>query len=129
MEPTPSTIFSSSRRKCSEVPLMEAFLTASLRSFCKGVDVSGKAAEHVNDLGVFFGLGGELLDGLGLEEHRGELGGSDLEADLGKLAGVIFAEVIGEAILHESELELALLLGAPFLCSRRGFSSWKRCTG
>src|SRR5205085_819328 len=44
----------------------------------------------------------------------GELGGSDLATDFGKLAGIVFAEVIGQVILKQGELKLALLLGAPF---------------
>jgi hypothetical protein len=57
-------------------------------------------AEHIDDFGVFFGRGGKLADGIGIEEHGGELGGSDLEADLRNLLGVIFTEVIREMILH-----------------------------
>src|SRR6185503_10203069 len=33
------------------------------------LDVGGKAAEHIDDFGVFFGLGGELADGVGIEEQ------------------------------------------------------------
>ena len=83
--------------------------------------MGGKAAEHVNDVGIFLGVGGELLGSFRLEEHEGELGGSDLETDLGKLAGVVFAEVIGQVILQEGELELALLLEAPFFIAAASF--------
>ena len=56
-----------------------------------------------------------MLSSLRVKQHGRELRGGDLETDFGKLAGVVFAEVIGKVILKAREVELALLLGAPFL--------------
>lgn len=79
-----------------------------------------EAAEHINNFGIFFGLGGKLLDGLGVEEHGGELSGSDLKTDFGELRGVVLAKVIGEVVLHHGELELPFLFEAPFLVAAAG---------
>src|SRR5437762_7189898 len=81
----------------------------------EGLYLGGEPAEHIHDAGIFFRVGGQLAGGVGLQEAEGELGGSDLEADLGKLGGVVFAEEIGEMILKGGQMKLALLLGAPFL--------------
>jgi len=50
-----------------------------------------------------------------------ELGGGDLETDFGKLAGVVFAEIIHEVILQAGEIELTLLFDAPFRVAATGF--------
>src|SRR6266704_2805653 len=89
--------------------------------FLQSADVSGEAAQHVNNLGIVLGIGSELLDGGGVEQHGGELGGGDLKADLGNLGGVILAKVIGEIILQVRELKLALLFGAPFHITAASF--------
>src|SRR2546428_459626 len=66
------------------------FLDAFVAVFLQRVNLGGKAAEHVNDLGIFFGVGSQLLSSLRVEQHGRELGGGDLETDFGKLAGVVF---------------------------------------
>jgi hypothetical protein len=54
-----------------------------------------------------------LLAGFGFEEELGEFGGSELEADFGELAGVVFAEVFEEIVLEEASFEGAILSDAP----------------
>ena len=51
----------------------------------------------------------------------GKTGRSELQADLGNLAGVVLAQVFDEVVLKEPDFERALLFGAPFLVAATGF--------
>jgi len=62
-----------------------------------------------------------LLASFGFEEELGELGGSELKADFGELAGVIFAEVFEEVVLEEASFEGAVLFDAPVAIAAAGF--------
>ncbi len=49
------------------------------------------------------------------------MGGGDLEADLGELARVSFAQVITEVVLEQPDFEGAILFGAPIFVAAAGF--------
>jgi len=59
----------------------------------QGLEVGGKAAEHIHCLGVCFWVGGQLPGDIGVKETGGELGGGDLKTDFGQLAGVARTDV------------------------------------
>jgi hypothetical protein len=89
--------------------------------FLEDVNLSGKPAEDADGASEFFGFVGELLAGFGFEEELGELGGSELEADFGELAGVVFAEVFEEIVLQETGFECTILCDAPVAIAAAGF--------
>ena len=51
----------------------------------------------------------------------GEMGRSELQADFGKLAGVVLAQVFGEVVLKKPDFQRPVLYGAPFLVAATGF--------
>jgi len=85
------------------------------------VDLTGDPAERGDRFAVFFGSGSELLAGFGLEKEFRQVGGGELKADLGELAGVVLAEELDKVILEQTVLESALLLEAPFFETAAGF--------
>jgi hypothetical protein len=89
--------------------------------FLEELEVAGDAAEIGNGAGEFFGIGGELLLGLGIEEEFAELGGSELETDFREMGGVGGAEVIGEVILAEAFGDDAFLFETPFVVAAASF--------
>jgi hypothetical protein len=89
--------------------------------FLKGVDLAGEAAKDGDGAGEFFGVGGELFAGLRLEEEFGKVSGGELKTDFGKVAGVVFAEVLNEVILEEPFLQGLVLLMAPLVVTAPGF--------
>jgi len=91
------------------------FLGAVIPVFLQLMNLAGQAAENGDGTGVFFGIAGELLLGLRSEEEFGDVSGGELQANLGKLAGVAFAEKFEEIVLAEVCLESALLFHAPLL--------------
>ena len=52
----------------------------------------------------------------------GETGRSELQADFGKLAGLVFAQAFGEVVLKKPDFQRPVLYGAPFLVAATGFS-------
>jgi len=89
--------------------------------FLEDVDLAREPAEDADGASEFFGFGGELLARLGFEEELGELGGSELEADFGELAGIAFAEVFEEVVLEEAGFEGAILFDAPVAVATASF--------
>ncbi len=51
----------------------------------------------------------------------GETGRGELQADLGKLAGVILAQALREVVLEEPDFQRTVLGVAPFLIAASGF--------
>ena len=49
------------------------------------------------------------------------MGRSELQADFGKLAGLVFAQAFGEVVLKEPDFEGAVLCGAPFPVAATSF--------
>jgi len=89
--------------------------------FLEDVNLACKAAEYADGASEFFGFVGELLAGFGFKKELGELGGSELEADFGELAGVVFAEVFEEIVLEEAGFKGAILCDAPVAIAAAGF--------
>ena len=89
--------------------------------FLEDVNLACEAAKDADGASEFFGSGIELLAGFGFEEELGEFGGSELEADFGELAGVVFAEVFEEIVLEEASFEGAILRDAPVAIAAAGF--------
>jgi len=89
--------------------------------FLEGVNLAGKAAKDADGASEFFGLRSKLLASFGFEEELGEFGGGELEADFGKLAGVVFAEVFEEIVLEEAGFEGTILNDAPVAIAAASF--------
>ena len=89
--------------------------------FLEDVNLASQAAEDADGASEFFGFGSELFTSFRLEEELRKLGGSELKADFGKLAGVVFAEVFEEIVLEEAGFERAILFDAPVAVAAAGF--------
>jgi hypothetical protein len=89
--------------------------------FLEEVNVTGDAAKIGECAGVFFGIGGELLLGLGVEKEFAKLCGGELEADFREVGGIGRAEIIGEVILAEAFGENAFLFETPFVVAAASF--------
>lgn len=89
--------------------------------FLEGVDLGGQAAEKGEETGIFIGGSGELVPVFGINEEAGDLGGGELEADLGQLGGVGNAEVLGEIVLEQAGIEGTIVFLAPFFIAATGF--------
>ncbi len=76
--------------------------------------------QGLDGFGVFGRISEEHLGGFGVHELGGELSGGNLQASLGDLLSVMFAEIIGHVILDLSETDLVFLLGAPFFVTAAG---------
>src|SRR5207249_8606291 len=64
--------------------------------FLQGLNMGGEAAEHVHDLGIFFGFGGESLGSVRLEQCVRELGGGEL-LDVIAVVNAVMAKGVAEA--------------------------------
>jgi hypothetical protein len=89
--------------------------------FLEEMEVASNAAEIGNGAGEFFGIRCELLLSMGIEEEFAELGGGELETDLGEMGSVGGAEVIGEVILAEACGDDAFLFEPPIVIAAAGF--------
>ena len=89
--------------------------------FLEGVNLTSEPAEDADGAGELFGFGGKLFASFGFEEESGELGGNELKADFGELAGVVGAEVRKEVFLEETGFEGAILFGAPVAIAAASF--------
>jgi hypothetical protein len=89
--------------------------------FLEEMEVASDAAKIRDGAGEFFGIGGELLLGLGVEKEFAELSGSELETDFGEMGGVGGAKIIGEVVLSESSGDDAFLFESPLVIAAAGF--------
>ena len=97
------------------------FASGIVAVFLEEMEVASDSAEIRDGAGEFFGVGGELLLGLGIEKEFAELGGGELETDFGEMGGVGGAEVIGEVILAEARGDDAFLFEPPIVVAAAGF--------
>jgi hypothetical protein len=103
------------------VVIATEFLGTIIAIFLQVLDLAGEPTEGGDHFGISIRIGGEKMLGFWFEEELRELSGGELKADLGNLAGVIFAEVIGEVVLMKANLNGVVLLGAPFFVTAAGF--------
>jgi hypothetical protein len=87
----------------------------------ESMNLGGETAKYPNEVCISLRVLDELLVGVGLEQHLGDLSGSELEADLGESAGVGFPEVLGEIVLEQAGFQRTILCKAPFLVTAAGF--------
>lgn len=103
------------------VVFVAEFFGGLVAIFLEDVNLAGEPAENANGAGEFLGIAAELFAGFGFDEELGELGGSELEADFGELAGVVGAELLEEIVLEEASFERAVLCDAPFAIAAASF--------
>lgn len=89
--------------------------------FLEGVNLAGHAAEDGGGTGVLVRVAGELPLGVRCEEELGEVGGGELEADFGQLAGIGFPKELSEVILKQVGFEGALLFETPVTIASESF--------
>ncbi len=89
--------------------------------FLERLNLAGEAAEDGKRFGEFFGSGGELLASFRFDKEFREMRGGELQADFGKLAGVVLAQIFQEIFLEEPGFDGAVLFEAPFFVAATRF--------